>query len=231
MHRSCRASRAHGDGRRATRRRPRSTRSAADVDLRRCRRRTTVVPSWSWPRPSRRIPVAARQSTSRLDRTRLVDLVVVAVTLTIGFAFLAVVVAETDPPPDEVVVQAVVGVVATLLLWWRRRWPLAVALLMVPLSFLSSMVQIAGLVAVFTVAVCRRAGGGRRGSGGVLAPDACPARAGVRLRSRRTSRRCCSRPRWRPRRWVGACSCEHAASCWRRCASGRSGPRPSNTSA
>ena len=42
-------------------------------------------------------------------------------------------------------------------LWWRRRWPLAIALLMVPLSFLSSMVQIAGLVAVFGVAVRRRA--------------------------------------------------------------------------
>ncbi len=104
------------------------------------------------------MPVAARQSTSRLDRSRLIDVVVVAVTLTIGFAFLAVVVAETDPPRDEIVVQAAVGVAATLTLWWRRRWPLAVALLMVPLSFLSSMVQIAGLVAVFTVAVWRPAG-------------------------------------------------------------------------
>ena len=102
-------------------------------------------------------PVLAR-FTSRFDRARLVDLGVVAVTLAIGFVFLAAVVAETDPPRDEVVLQAVVGVVATLALWWRRRWPLAVALLMVPLSFLSAMVQIAGLVAVFSVAVWRRAG-------------------------------------------------------------------------
>ena len=103
-------------------------------------------------------PVTARRFTSRLGRRRIVDLVVIAATLTVGFVFLAAVITETGPPPGEVVVQAVVGVSATLLLWWRRRWPLAVALLMVPLSFLSSMVQIAGLVAVFTVAVCCRAG-------------------------------------------------------------------------
>ncbi len=72
---------------------------------------------------------------------------------------------------------------------------------------------------------------GRGGSGGVLAPDACPARDRVRRRHCRTSPPCCSRPRWRLRRWVGACSCGPAASCWRRCASGRSGPRPSSTSA
>ncbi len=77
--------------------------------------------------------------------------------MAVGAAFLVAVVVENNPPRGEVAIQAIVGVVATLALWWRRRWPMAIALLMVPLSFVSAMVQVAGLVAVFTVSVLRRA--------------------------------------------------------------------------
>ena len=91
------------------------------------------------------------------DRARRVDAIVVVVAMAVGAAFLVAVVVENNPPRGEVAIQAIVGVVATLALWWRRRWPMAIALLMVPLSFVSAMVQVAGLVAVFTVSVLRRA--------------------------------------------------------------------------
>jgi signal transduction histidine kinase len=49
------------------------------------------------------------------------------------------------------------GAVASLALWWRRRWPVGVALFVVPLNSYSASSTIAGAIALFTVAVHRRA--------------------------------------------------------------------------
>ena len=49
------------------------------------------------------------------------------------------------------------GAIGTLLLWGRRRWPVGVALALVALSAYSASSAIAGAIALFTVAVHRRA--------------------------------------------------------------------------
>jgi signal transduction histidine kinase len=49
------------------------------------------------------------------------------------------------------------GALASLALWWRRRWPLGVALFVAALNTYSSASAIAGAIAIFTVAVHRRA--------------------------------------------------------------------------
>jgi signal transduction histidine kinase len=49
------------------------------------------------------------------------------------------------------------GAIASLALWWRRRWPVQVALFIAALNTFSASSALAGAVAVFTVAVHRRA--------------------------------------------------------------------------
>ena len=49
------------------------------------------------------------------------------------------------------------GALACLALWWRRRWPVGVALFILALNAYSSSSSIAGAIALFTVAVHRRA--------------------------------------------------------------------------
>ena len=49
------------------------------------------------------------------------------------------------------------GAVACLALWWRRRWPVGVALFVTALTAYSASAGAAGAIALFTVAVHRRA--------------------------------------------------------------------------
>jgi signal transduction histidine kinase len=56
----------------------------------------------------------------------------------------------------EVTVDVVVGGIGCLLLWLRRRWPVGVAIAMMPIAALSAFSTVAVLLAVFTVAVHRR---------------------------------------------------------------------------
>ncbi|SNT44589.1 Signal transduction histidine kinase [Asanoa hainanensis] len=50
------------------------------------------------------------------------------------------------------------GIASPGLLWFRRRWPVAVALIMVPIGGVSLTAAVAGLITLFTVAVHRRVG-------------------------------------------------------------------------
>jgi signal transduction histidine kinase len=49
------------------------------------------------------------------------------------------------------------GAIASLALWWRRRWPVGVALLTIAIGAYASSAGLAGAIALFTVAVHRRA--------------------------------------------------------------------------
>ena len=81
------------------------------------------------------------------------------------------------------------GALACLALWWRRRWPLGVALFALAMNTFSSSASIAGAIALFTVAVHRRA------------PVAIALRAALARRHADPARR--SSPRTRTRRcWV-----------------------------
>ncbi|MDG4821845.1 histidine kinase [Asanoa sp. WMMD1127] len=50
------------------------------------------------------------------------------------------------------------GAISPGLLWFRRRWPVAIALIMVPIGGVSLTSAVAGMIALFTVAVHRRFG-------------------------------------------------------------------------
>jgi signal transduction histidine kinase len=53
-------------------------------------------------------------------------------------------------------VDVILGAGVTLALWWRRRWPVALALAMLPLGLLSSSAGPAGVFFLYTVAAYRR---------------------------------------------------------------------------
>jgi signal transduction histidine kinase len=53
-------------------------------------------------------------------------------------------------------VDVILGAGVTLALWWRRRWPVALALAMLPLGLLSSSAGPAGIFFLYTVAAYRR---------------------------------------------------------------------------
>ncbi|MEU9734165.1 histidine kinase [Streptomyces sp. NPDC048002] len=64
-------------------------------------------------------------------------------------------VAEENLPDPVIALDHVVGALACAAVWLRRRWPLGLAVAMVPVGFLSATAGGAGLVAVFTLAVHR----------------------------------------------------------------------------
>jgi signal transduction histidine kinase len=75
----------------------------------------------------------------------------------VGYAVVLSLLLLEDPtvPRPVLVVSQVLGAAGCALLWLRRRWPVGLALVLIPLSALSEMVHGALLVALFTVAVHR----------------------------------------------------------------------------
>ncbi|MQA78243.1 MAG: sensor histidine kinase [Streptosporangiales bacterium] len=72
-------------------------------------------------------------------------------------ALWALVLRDDPATPDgALLVEVVLTVVGCALLWFRRRWPLALALVLLPLSTYSILADGAMLVALFTLAVHRR---------------------------------------------------------------------------
>ncbi|MGA5038626.1 sensor histidine kinase [Streptomyces capoamus] len=60
-----------------------------------------------------------------------------------------------DLPPGFAALDQVLGALACGAVWLRRRWPLGLAVAMVPVAFLSNTAGGAGMVAMFTLAVHR----------------------------------------------------------------------------
>ena len=90
----------------------------------------------------------------RSTRDWLVDVTAFLGALAVGAAsFFA---EGTDVPGALVFWDLVFGVLACCLLWLRRRWPVGIALAMIPISAFSAFSAGAGLIALFTVAVHRR---------------------------------------------------------------------------
>jgi len=66
-------------------------------------------------------------------------------------------VAAADRPSEEVFFFDLVGgAIACVLLWWRRRWPVQIAVAIALIGAFSAFSSVAGLIALFTVAVHRR---------------------------------------------------------------------------
>ena len=101
------------------------------------------------------VPDPDRDPRRRTTRDWLVDLTCVAISITVGFLVFA---EAHDRLSDEMQFYDLVGgLVASLALFWRRRWPVGVALFTAAFGAYSSSSAIAGAIALFTVAVHRRA--------------------------------------------------------------------------
>jgi signal transduction histidine kinase len=93
----------------------------------------------------------------RSTRDWLVDLTAFFMAVICGGVLFAAAADAENPSEALFVADLAAGLVASVLLFWRRRWPVGIALLMVPFSVFSAMTAAASAVALFTVAVHRPA--------------------------------------------------------------------------
>jgi signal transduction histidine kinase len=103
------------------------------------------------------IDVEPRRSRSRRDW--VVDVTSVALSAGLGSWFLVLSVQNgTSPSTARLAVDAIFGGISCIALWFRRRFPVGVAVLTAVLSVVSVSTSVAATIAMFTVAVHRRAG-------------------------------------------------------------------------
>jgi signal transduction histidine kinase len=101
------------------------------------------------------VPDPDRDPRRRTTRDWIVDVTCVLVALSVGFLVFA---EAHDRMSDELQFYDLIGgAITSLALFWRRRWPVGVALLTAAFSAYSSSSAVAGAIALFTVAVHRRA--------------------------------------------------------------------------
>jgi signal transduction histidine kinase len=101
------------------------------------------------------VPDPDRDPRRRSTRDWIVDVFCFLIALVGGFLIFA---EGVDRMSEELqFFDLLGGGVASLSLWWRRRWPIPVALLTAALGSYASSAGIAAAIAVFTVAVHRRA--------------------------------------------------------------------------
>jgi signal transduction histidine kinase len=101
------------------------------------------------------VPDPDRDPRRRSTRDWIVDVFCFVMAVVFGFLVFA---EAMDRMSDELqFFDLVGGAIACLALWWRRRWPVGVALFIAALNTYSASSAIAGAIALFTVAVHRRA--------------------------------------------------------------------------
>jgi signal transduction histidine kinase len=101
------------------------------------------------------VPDPDADPTRRSTRDWIIDVALFLIAVVGGFLLFAT---EVDGMSDELqFFDLVGGLLASLSLWLRRRWPVGVALFAAALSAYSASAGMAGLIALFTVAVHRRA--------------------------------------------------------------------------
>ena len=101
------------------------------------------------------VPDPDRDPRRRSTRDWIVDFACFFVAIVFGFLVFAD--GMDGMSDDQQFFDLVGGLVASLALWWRRRWPVGVALFIAALNVYSASSSIAGAIALFTVAVHRRA--------------------------------------------------------------------------
>ncbi|MFG2966177.1 histidine kinase [Streptomyces sp. NPDC048288] len=100
-------------------------------------------------------PDRAGRRPRRTARDWLVDFSCFLLAVLVGAAGAKTVRQETDLPHAFAVADLLIGGLACGAVWLRRRWPLGLALAMIPVSFVSATAGGASMVALFTVAVHR----------------------------------------------------------------------------
>ncbi|MDQ0948530.1 signal transduction histidine kinase [Streptomyces phaeochromogenes] len=91
----------------------------------------------------------------RTARDWIVDFTCFLVAVAVGLLGADALPKEPNTPYPLEVVDQWLGALACAAVWLRRRWPLGLAVAMVPVSFLSNTAGGAGVVALFTLAVHR----------------------------------------------------------------------------
>jgi signal transduction histidine kinase len=99
-------------------------------------------------------PDAAR--LRRSTRDWIVDVTAFVLALAVGALFLFGEAEQGDVSDGLLFADLVLGVLACCALWVRRRWPVGLALALIPIAAISVFASIAGLITLFTVAVHRR---------------------------------------------------------------------------
>jgi len=101
------------------------------------------------------VPDPERDPRRRSTRDWIVDFACFLIAVVGGFLLFA---EGMDRMSEELqFFDLIGGALASLALWWRRRWPVQVALFEAALNTYSASSAIAGAIALFTVAVHRRA--------------------------------------------------------------------------
>src|SRR5437867_2087702 len=91
----------------------------------------------------------------RTARDWVVDFTCFLLAVAIGLAAADTLSGDTHTPHALAVVDQVLGALACAAVWARRRWPLGLAVAMIPVGFLSNTAGGAGMVVIFTLAVHR----------------------------------------------------------------------------
>lgn len=110
------------------------------------------------PQPDVDLPKRRSARSGRPRRTArdwVVDFTCFLLAVFIGLLTTDTVRNEPDLPQAVAVLDQVLGALACAAVWLRRRWPVGLAVAMVPVCFASNTPDGAGLVALFTLAVHR----------------------------------------------------------------------------
>ncbi|MDX3761333.1 sensor histidine kinase [Streptomyces mirabilis] len=120
-----------------------------------------VLPGRRWLLPSAVVAELDPERTGRGGRPRrtardwMVDFGCFVLAVVIGAMAAHTLTRDPDTPHALAVVDQWIGGLACFAVWSRRRWPLGLAVAMIPVGLLSNTAGGAGLVALFTLAVHR----------------------------------------------------------------------------
>lgn len=119
---------------------------------------------WSWAALARSVTASEDLplpdvTDSHAGREWVIDSGAVVLALALGALFLSPELHDTPDPlsAGQIAVDVTAGLLACLSLWWRRRWPVAVAIVCLVLGSISASATPAGLLALSSLAVHRRA--------------------------------------------------------------------------
>ncbi|MFC7548102.1 sensor histidine kinase [Plantactinospora sp. GCM10030261] len=125
---------------------------------------SVVVPDHPWLLPG--MLAASPDDERRRPRRTTRDWIVDGVCFLLAIGWVALVTWDAGRPDPQVTTplpatwmitaDAVLGVLASLALWFRRRWPVGLAIAVLPLSMFSSASLVTQAITLFTVAVHRR---------------------------------------------------------------------------